>query len=297
MDPKHSKPSGPHAAIRRRTKVAGAHNAVLRGIGFAIVSGEFPGGSPLPAKEVLMRRYGVSNTPLREALQSLASKGLIAARTKVGTWVRDEADWNMFDPDILAWRLEVGIDKAFLAKLFEIRQTLEPAAAAIAAGRRTESQIAELRALIEAMATASADRLAFTEVDVAFHLLVLSASGNPFMQSIGALIRTALAASFTSSSPTDDPERAVGAVAQHGRIAEAIAAGDAQEAAEAMMTVIRQGWTNNGGRFEQLAHLALEHFAIPPPQAASRRDRRSPARPDEMERPAGEVASTQPTSG
>ena len=209
-----------------------------------------------------MRRFGVSNTPLREALQSLAAKGLIAAKTKVGTWVRDEAHWNMFDPDILNWRLEVGIDLAFLAKLFEMRQTFEPVAAAVAAMRRTDSQLAELQTLVDAMAAAKSNKQDFTDVDVALHLLVLAMSDNPFMQSIGALIRTALAASFTSSAPTDDPQRADQAVAQHATIVEAIARRDPQAAADAMMFVIQQGWINIGGHLDDLARLAVTNFAI-----------------------------------
>ena len=258
-----------------RRRAARAHNAVLRGIGLAIVSGEFPGGSPLPAKEALMQRFGVSNTPLREALQSLASKGLIAAKTKVGTWVRLEAEWNMFDPDLLAWRLEVGIDQGFLAKLFEMRQTLEPVAAALAAGRRTEQQVAELRQLVVAMAAARADKAEFTRVDVALHVLVLAASGNPFMQSIGALIQTALSASFTSSSPTDDARRAATAVEQHAAIVDAIAAGEAQAAFDAMMFVIRQGWINIGGRHEPLARAETDRYVIAAAPAGPRQRRMS----------------------
>ena len=260
---------------RTRPRAATAHNAVLKGIGFAILSGEFPGGSPLPGKEVLMRRFGVSNTPLREALQSLASKGLIAAKTKVGTWVRDEAHWNMFDPDLLSWRLEIGIDEAFLAKLFEMRQTFEPVAAAVAAIHRTDEQIAELRSLIGAMAEAKTNKQDFTDVDVALHLLVLAASGNPFMRSIGALIRTALAASFASSAPTDDPKRADLAVDQHASIVEAIARRDPQAAADAMMFVIQQGWVNIGGRLDQLARLRVESFTLP----AGRTDSPSEGKP------------------
>lgn len=260
MQKTHSHATRKPGSRRDGTKTVGAHTAVLRGIGIAIVSGEFAGGSPLPGKDVLMRRFGVSNTPLREALQSLASKGLIAAKTKVGTWVRDEADWNMFDPEILAWRLEVGIDHAFLGKLFEMRQTLEPMAAAVAAVRRTDEQVARLRALAQAMGHAASDTEAFTECDVGFHLLVLAASGNPFMRSIGALIRTALAASFSSSAPTSDPARAEIAVSQHARIAETIAARDPQGAADAMMVVIGQGWLNNGGRLDDLAQITTTSF-------------------------------------
>src|SRR5262245_19661596 len=113
------------------------HALVARGIGLAIVSGEIAVRSTLPAKDVLMQRFGVSNTSLREALQTLTAKGLIEARTKIGTWVLDKSRWNMFDADILSWQLESGVDPAFLARLFEMRQSLEPMAAAVAALRRS----------------------------------------------------------------------------------------------------------------------------------------------------------------
>jgi DNA-binding FadR family transcriptional regulator len=265
------------ATIRPRSRAGGAHGAVLKGIGMAIVSGEFPGGSALPGKDALMQRFGVSNTPLREALQALASKGLIAARTKVGTWVRDEADWNMFDPDILGWRLEAGIDDAFLARLFEMRQAFEPVAAAIAAQRRSATQLAGLEAVLAEMSQAKRDKQRFTDADLALHIGVLQASGNPFMRSIGALIHTALAASFASSAPTDDPARADFAVGQHGALVEAIARRDAQGSADAMMEVIRHGWANIGaGHSAILATLSITAFS-------------PPSRPDDAERNAADA--------
>ena len=208
-----------------------------------------------------MRRFGVSSTPLREALQALAAKGLIAARTKVGTWVREEVHWNMFDADILDWRLEAGIDGAFLGKLFEMRQSVEPTAAALAADCRTAGQVQALREASNAMTEAGSDMVRFTAADLDLHILVLAASANPFMQSFGAVIRTALAASFSSSAPAADPERARLAVEEHVAIVEAIAERRPQAAAEAMEAVIRTGWRNVGGDLGQpLAGLAVAAF-------------------------------------
>ena len=51
-------------------------------------------------------RFSVSRTALREAYSSLAAKGLIAARPKVGTRVRPKSDWNMLDPEVLAWHIQ-----------------------------------------------------------------------------------------------------------------------------------------------------------------------------------------------
>ncbi|MFI5013888.1 MAG: FadR/GntR family transcriptional regulator [Hyphomicrobiales bacterium] len=235
---------------------------MLLGLGRAIVSGELPAGAMLPSKDQLSRQFGVSNTSLREALKTLAAKGLIAAKSKVGTWVRDEASWNMFDSDILAWRLATGVGRDFVASLFEMRQTFEPAAAAVAALRRSDAHIAQLRKHLAAMRDASGDKQRFTDADVAFHLCVLEASGNPFMRSIGALIATALAASFALSAPTDNPELAANAHRQHSEIVQAIARRRPQSAADAMMRVIRQGWATYCGLDDRpLAELSVRSFA------------------------------------
>src|SRR5258708_7357542 len=96
------------SAPLRKRRSRSAHDSVLRGLGSAIVQGDLPVGAMLPSKEELSRRFGVSHTSLREALQTLSAKGLIAAKTRIGTWVQDETQWNMFDADILTWRLAKG---------------------------------------------------------------------------------------------------------------------------------------------------------------------------------------------
>jgi len=217
---------------------------VLRGIGMDIVAGEFPAGKTLPGKDVLMRRFGVSNTALREALKTLEAKGLVAARTKVGYWVRDEDDWNLLDEDLLGWQLEVGVDNHFIGRLFEMRQSIEPVAAALAALRRSEKHIDKLRELAEVMKNTGRDRQRFTDVDLEFHLTVIAASGNPMMRSVGALVGAALAAAFRLSAPTDSLPALDRAYRQHLAIAEAIANGQAQAAADAMLVVIEQGWSS-----------------------------------------------------
>ncbi|GAB0114606.1 GntR family transcriptional regulator [Acidisoma sp. C75] len=233
----------------------------MRKIGLAIVSGEYPTGALLPTKDVLTQKFRVSNSTLREAMQKLVAKGMILAKTKVGTRVLEPRHWNMFDSDILAWRFEVGVDRAFLAQLFELRQTFEPMAAALMARRRNEEQVAELRALAQLMRDAGRERRAFADADLAFHLLILDASGNPFLQSIGALIRTALAAAFSISAPTDDAQRQTLSEAGHVAIAEAIAVGDPSAAARAMSAVIEDGWASIGqAQAMVLTEIALREY-------------------------------------
>lgn len=232
----------PLAAQRRTPR--GAFQRVLRGIGMGIVAGEFPAGETLPGKDVLMHRFGVSNTALREALKTLQAKGMVAARTRVGYWVRAEDDWNLLDEDLLGWRMDVGVDNHFISRLFEMRQSIEPAAAALAALRHDNAHVDRLRELVDQMLEAGLDRQRFTDVDLEFHLTVIAASGNPMMRSIGALIGAALAAAFRLSAPSDSLPELERAHRQHLAIVEAIARGDGQAAADAMMIVIEQGWSS-----------------------------------------------------
>jgi DNA-binding FadR family transcriptional regulator len=250
--------AAPGAGRRARA----AHDAVVEGIGRAIVAGTYGPGAMLPGKEELGARFGVSHTALREALQTLAAKGLIGARTKVGTWVLDARHWNMFDSDVLAWRLAKGADPDFVASLFEVRQAFEPVAAALAAQKRSEADLDHLRRLLDDMGAAYGDKQRFTEADVAFHLRVLDASGNPIMHSIGALIATALSAAFELSAPTDDRALEENAFRQHAAIVEAIAQRNSQAAADTMMRVIRQGWvTYTHLRDRPLADVSLKTFS------------------------------------
>ncbi|MBE9604286.1 FadR family transcriptional regulator [Acetobacteraceae bacterium H6797] len=224
------------------------HEAVARQIGLAIVTGQYPEGSRLPGDAELLPALGVSRPVLREALKTLAAKGLIVARARVGTVVRERAAWAMFDPDILAWHLDAGIDARFLHDLADIRRAVEPEAAALAAARRTVEDLAALRTSVEAMAASPAASPAFADGDLALHLGVARASGNPFMASMGAVIEAALRASFRLSAPDEGQGRS-DTVAAHARIVDAIEARDGPGAASAMMDVIESGLRRHAARF------------------------------------------------
>lgn len=204
------------------------------------MQGRFPIGSTLPGDAELMELYGVSRTALREALKTLAAKGLIESKTKVGTRVLDRNNWNMFDADILGWHLEMGVDARFLGWLFEIRQMLEPLACATAAMRRTPEQLAVMSRALQAMYQCETSRQSFTKADLAFHQAILEASSNPFLQSIGSVIGAALATSFTISSPVSSDDRFREVMRQHQAVFDAIAEGDPAAASEAMSELILQ---------------------------------------------------------
>lgn len=230
-------------------RVRSAHALITREIAMNIFRGRYPQESILPPENDLIGEFRVSRTALREALKTLAAKGLIESKTKIGTRVLPASFWNMFDPLMLTWRIDVGIDADFLIKLYEIRQALEPAAAAIAAGRRTEVHLDNMRRFLDAMDRPGHTRFSYAEPDLHFHQEILMASGNPFMQSFTSIIEASILCAFQVSAPIDTAERQDRSIERHRQVMEAIAAGDAGRASAAMSQVIVEGLEN--------AHFAL----------------------------------------
>src|ERR687885_155517 len=149
----------------------GLHGAVVHEIGVRIVRGELEPGDTLP-ENGLLDEPGVSRTVLREAIKVLAAKRLVESRPKTGTRVRPRRDWNLLDPDVLAWQIEAGPDADFLGQALELRRMIEPAAARLAAERATDGQIAALRRAYKGMAAAGDALDAFMEPDLRFHTVL-----------------------------------------------------------------------------------------------------------------------------
>lgn len=226
------------------------HAEVARSVGIDIIAGRHGEGARIPGDAELMATFGVSRTVLRESVKTLVAKGLLTTKAGVGTVVRGRSAWNMFDVDVLAWHLDVGIDRRFLTDLAEIRLAVEPQAAALAAGRRADADIVDLRRSMDLMRNEPPDSTAFADGDLALHIAVANASGNPFMRSIGAVIEAALRASFLRSAPVE-PEDHATVLLWHQRIVDAIVDEDADAAAAAMTAVIHNGRRRHAQSAEQ----------------------------------------------
>ena len=241
------------------------HAEVARSIGVDIIAGRYAEGGRLPGDAELTAMFGVSRPVLRESVKTLVAKGLLTTKARVGTVVRERGAWNMFDADVLAWHLDAGIDRRFLNDLAEIRLAVEPRAAALAAGRRSEADIAELRRSMARMQVEASDSVGFAEGDLALHLAVANASGNLFMRSIGHVIEAALRASFLLSAPVELEDRDT-VLLWHQKIVDAIAAGDADAASEAMVHVIHNGMRRHDGTVTDTVPAA----ALPSVQSGER---------------------------
>src|SRR5258708_37727582 len=148
--------------------VRNVHSQVADRIGISIVRGDIVAGDTLPSEMQLCELIDVSRTVVREAIRTLTGKGLVESRTKSGTRVRPPQQWNQLDPDVLRWRLETADTDSYLAKLFQLRCAVEPAAAALAATQAGRGDLALIRAGYEGMEAAKVNEQ-FVAADAAVH--------------------------------------------------------------------------------------------------------------------------------
>lgn len=215
----------------------GVHGRLVEVIGRRILAGELAQGVVLPREALLMSEYGASRTSVREAVKVLAAKGLLETRQRLGTRVRPSAAWNLLDPDVLAWQAATGPPSAWTRHLVELRRLVEPAAARLAAARRSDAELATIAAAVAAMAAAVADPLAYYRADLAFHRALFAASGNPFIDRLGAIVAAVLEASFRIQQRALIPVSE--GLALHEAVLAAVRARDEDAAERAMLAVIR----------------------------------------------------------
>jgi len=243
-------PAKPREAIARPVprlsrlavdRALSSHDQIAAILGTEILRGVHRPGDNMPPEPDLIARFQVSRTVMREVMKTLAAKGLVVSKTRIGTRVREPVHWNYFDVDVLVWRVRIGLDDDFMRSLTEVRRALEPAAAALAAQRRTATDIVHLREHVREMGQPGHSRQSFAEADLDFHLAIAIASGNPLLRSIASVIEAGLAAPFSHSSPIDDADDHEITVNSHAAIVDAIEARDEQAAAAAMLKVIDIG--------------------------------------------------------
>lgn len=212
-------------------------------LGAEILSGARAPGSRLPSMEEMKRTFGVSRIVLREVIRTLAAKGMVMSRARVGTKVTDPERWNWLDPQVLEWRSKTGLDQAFMKQLTQVRLALEPATASLAAENRTEHDLLALREAIRGMYGSGDNHQKFSQADRKFHDAIVAAAHNPFFYAFNSATNLALLRLLNGRSDSNSPtERVhVRSAALHEKILHAIAARDSRAAARAMARVIVDG--------------------------------------------------------
>jgi DNA-binding FadR family transcriptional regulator len=161
------------------------HEDVAQSLLDQIVADEIPIGDWLPREVDLAERFAVSRGTAREAVHALRLRGVIDVRHGQGAWVQPEDRWDLLDPDVLRAAVLVPARADLLAEVIECRGTVEPEAAALAAGRATRADVSGLARRLDAMreAAASPRRGATHEqariaAEAAFHDRLVAAAGN-----------------------------------------------------------------------------------------------------------------------
>ena len=214
----------------------GLHARLAHEIGRRVVSGVYAEGASLPRESELAEEFGVSRQAVREALKVLAAKGLVASRRRTGTIVLPRAQWNLLDPDVLAWHTPEAIRRESLDDLVELRRVIEPAAAALAARRVDSERLSRIKAALDGMRMNVDRPTEFLEADSDFHAALLAASGNTLFDRLSTITRPVLFTAFKLQAL--ETWRFKIAVEQHAAVYDAIARGDPKTAHDTMEEIV-----------------------------------------------------------
>jgi len=196
-----------------------------------IGSGRLKAGDPLPPERELTESFGVGRSSIREALRMLESQGVIVGANGGAFVVADVG--NPLNSSLrLVFTLD---DRAGLHDLFELRRIIDCEAAALAAERRTDEQLAALDEAIDEMEQtleANGRDQRFVDADLRFHLTIAEATGNRLlvysMQAARDVVRRAL------EQVVNVPRSPESAIVEHRAVREAIAASNPDWARNAM---------------------------------------------------------------
>jgi len=192
-----------------------------------LLSGKISPGERIPSERKLSETLGVGRSVVRESLKSLTVLGLIEVRQGDGTYLK-RTDSELL-PQAIEWGLLLGAKR--ITDLVEARHHLEVLLAGLAAERRDDDQLAEMRRCVDAMAQAS-DPDDFVAADIAFHFAVASAAGNQSLLQIMRSIRGLLQVWISRVMHAADSTRPTWE--EHAAIFEAIARRNSRAAKAAM---------------------------------------------------------------
>jgi GntR family transcriptional regulator, transcriptional repressor for pyruvate dehydrogenase complex len=165
-------------------KQASPRDAVSEAVLALIRNGELKPGTRLPSEPELIAMTGVSRSSVREAIRSLETMGLLEIRRGKGTYIREIDTGSVADAQMLL----MLADRKVLENLIEVRITLEPLMARLAAERATAEDIAALRHAIDRMHHGAADIEEWRPPHLAFHQALAEASHNIILTKIWSLI-------------------------------------------------------------------------------------------------------------
>lgn len=194
-------------------------------------------GDRIPSERDLTRELGAPRAVVREAIQSLVLIGLLESHIGRGTFIR--AAGSEWVSKALEWGLVLGVRNTM--DLVEARTHLEVISASLAAARRDDRDLDELRSLVDRMELAGDDRDELTRLDVAFHLALARASKSAVLTQLLESVGTLLEVWVSRVVKWMPAGRLHAEFEEHAEILDAVAAGDAQLARDLMTRAMLEG--------------------------------------------------------
>lgn len=195
-----------------------------------ILERDLQAGDVLPAERELGELFGVSRTVVREAVKSLAAKGLVDVRRGHGTVVTFP-DVELAAETIANMLRSEGAGRIAFSRVHEVRRLLEVEIAGLAAERREGDDLAQLRAVLDATEAATTPA-AWARNDIEFHATLARAAHNPLLSALlGSMTQILLELRRTAARLPDTQSRAQ---RYHRSIFEAVEVGATGAARKAM---------------------------------------------------------------
>lgn len=216
-------------AMADRPKSILLADVVYDSIRRAIANGEYAEEERLPGENALAGQFDVSRPVIRAALKRLRDEGLVTSRQGSGSYIS-----TTVVPKPLAFQpLETIAD---LQRCYEFRLTIEPAAAALAAGRRSAADLAEIENLLQLMRDATERRSHREDADFGFHLAITAAANNQYFETSMRALKDHIAVGMKFHGLSLQTVRGGldHVLDEHAHIFAAIARGEAETARAAM---------------------------------------------------------------
>jgi GntR family transcriptional repressor for pyruvate dehydrogenase complex len=222
------------------------HREMMRTLAGEIATGALQEGEMLPREVDLAERFDISRGVTREGIRALEERGLLSVRHGRGATIAPRSRWDLLDPDVIAILLDGPAASDVLGDYLECRRIIEVEAAGLAAERigtehaaRLEQQLAAMEDAVRSRAPDAEAR--FHAADVAFHEVLVEATGN---LALGTLARRVHDALLTARYPLARPAyRKQRALPEHRAIFEAVTGkrpADARAAMEQHLATVGQ---------------------------------------------------------
>ncbi|MDX1952878.1 MAG: FadR/GntR family transcriptional regulator [Verrucomicrobiota bacterium] len=196
-------------------------------------------GDKLPAERDLADRFQVSRTVVREAIRSLAARGMVDVQQGKGTMVSTPSLESLAQPMALILRSSQG--ELEHHKVMEVRRLLEVEIVALAAARRTDSDIQRMEEILENRAEIHSNRQVFLEWDMGFHAALAQSTQNELfsllLNSVASVLRQIREVGF------DVPGTPDRALLHHQNILAAVKSSNVVEARRAMQEHMNEAQT------------------------------------------------------